>query len=54
MAYYSSWLKLRKAVAWFHRFAGLLRSRNRPQCCGSLTCDDLSGAETVILRFVEQ
>jgi len=54
MAYYSSWLKLRKAVAWFHRFAEFLRSRNRPHCCGSLTCDDLSGAETAILRFVQQ
>jgi len=54
MAYYSSWLKLRNAVAWFHRFAEFLRSHNRPHCCGSLTCDDLSGNETAILRFVQQ
>ena len=54
VAYYSSWLKLKKAVEWFHPFADFLRSRNRTQRRSSLTCDDLSGAERAILRFVHQ
>jgi len=54
VAYYSSWLKLRKAVACIHRLADFLRSRNRTQRCSSLTCDDLSGAEMAILRLVQQ
>ena len=54
VAYYSSWLKLKKAVAWFHRFTDFLRSRNRTQYRSSLTCDDLSRAERAILRFVQQ
>jgi len=41
VAYYSSWLKQEKAIAWFHRFADFLRSRNRTQHRSSLTCDDL-------------
>ena len=45
VAYYSSWLKQKKAVAWFHRFTDFLRSRNRTQYRSSLTCDDLSRAE---------
>jgi len=53
-AYYSSWLKLKKAVAWFHLFADFLRSRNCTQCRSSLTCDDLSRAERAILRLVQQ
>jgi len=54
VAYYSSWLKLKKAVAWFHLFADFLRSRNRTQRHSTLTCDNLSGAERAILRFVQQ
>ena len=51
---YSSWLPLRKAVAWILRFKSWLKDR-KPKCGASrLTVGELKEAESAIIKFVQR
>ncbi|XP_043238748.1 uncharacterized protein LOC122390137 isoform X1 [Amphibalanus amphitrite] len=65
LSYFSSWCRLRKAVAWYRRFSDFLRSRLRDRAGRrlrdrgvgvrtSLSVDDLRSAENSILKYVQK
>ena len=55
---FSSWLKLKRVVAWMKRFVRNFAARARPACyevsAGPLSATELSEAETVILRDLQR
>ena len=51
LVYYSTWLRLRKAVAWFRRF--ILWLKDRKDSKSMLTVDELKEAETAIVIYTQ-
>jgi transposase InsO family protein len=49
--YYSSWYKLKKAVAWLLRFFNGLKGRNL--VTGQIKADEMQNAELAIVRYVQ-
>nr|CAB3263162.1 uncharacterized protein LOC104265735 [Phallusia mammillata] len=50
---YSSWKKLKKAVAWLQRFVDYLRSKKNQHLSKRLTVADLESAELAIVKYVQ-
>ena len=50
--YFSSWIKLKKAVAWYRRFQQYLQ-RNKTQS-GLVTAEEMKGAENAILHYTQK
>ena len=60
ITYYSSWIKLKRAVAWLLRLKSILNHRakcgkaSQPKQSRELTIDELAKAEVAILRVIQQ
>lgn len=52
-AHYSSFYKLKKAVAWWQRFLEWLREKRKVSNGASLTASDLNQAEVTIVKWVQ-
>lgn len=57
LRHYSDWFRLKKAVAWYRRFASYLRVMKGSQLTlkvGRLSVDEIEQAEKSLLRFVQR
>ncbi|XP_070535085.1 uncharacterized protein [Ptychodera flava] len=57
--YYSSWYKLKKAVAWIRKVGDTLLRRAKNKSCSvdgphEITVEDMKAAETAIIKFVQK
>ncbi|XP_064105055.1 uncharacterized protein LOC135214650 [Macrobrachium nipponense] len=54
LKYYSSWHRLRKAVAVYHRLFFILKSKRQTRLNGSITADELDAAGKAVIRYIQR
>ncbi|XP_064079552.1 uncharacterized protein LOC135196641 [Macrobrachium nipponense] len=54
LKYYSSWHRLRKAVAVYHRLFFILKSKRQTRLNGSITADELDAAGKAVIRYIQE
>ncbi|XP_068209228.1 uncharacterized protein [Palaemon carinicauda] len=54
LKYYSSWHRLRMAVAVYHRLFSILRSKRQARLNGSITAEELDAAGKAVIRYIQK
>ncbi|XP_068218281.1 uncharacterized protein [Palaemon carinicauda] len=54
LEYYSSWHRLRMAVAVYHRLFSILKSKRQARINGSFTAEELDAAEKAVIRYIQK
>ncbi|XP_068204676.1 uncharacterized protein [Palaemon carinicauda] len=54
LEYYSSWHRLRMAVAVYHRLFSILKSKRQARINGSFTAEELDAAGKAVIRYIQK